>query len=104
MKRGIRYSPVAGSRSVSMAAVSAVFMAEFQAMFAMYMKRVSMGYGSPAQALRITVCIIPWAAIGASHENALSILVGRPAASTSKSSGPRGKPSGGPGMGRPASI
>jgi hypothetical protein len=35
MMRGMTYSPVPSSTSVSMAIVWAVFMAEFQAMFAM---------------------------------------------------------------------
>ena len=41
--RGIVYSPVAGSLSVSMRIVSAVFIAEFQAMLAMNMNSVSIG-------------------------------------------------------------
>ena len=41
--RGIRYSPLAGSLAVSMAIVPAVSMAEFQAMFAMYMNSTSIG-------------------------------------------------------------
>ena len=56
--------------------VSAVFIAEFQATLAMYIKSVSIGYGSPFQALAMTMCIMPWAAIGASHENALSMRPG----------------------------
>ena len=47
-------------------------------MLAMYMNSVSIGYGSPFQALRINRCIRPCAAIGASHENALSMRAGRP--------------------------
>ncbi len=76
MMRGMRYSPVAGSLSVSMRMVSAVFIAEFHAMFAMYMNSVSIGYGSPFAALAITMCIMPCAAIGASQENALSMRTG----------------------------
>ena len=45
------------------------------------------------------MCIMPWAASGASQEKALSIRRGVPSASTSRSSGPCGKPSGGPGSG-----
>ena len=41
MMRGILYSPVAGSLSVSMSMVPAVFIDEFQLMFAMNMKSVS---------------------------------------------------------------
>jgi len=43
MIRGMRYPPVAGSLSVSIRIVSAVFIAEFQAMLAMYMNNVSIG-------------------------------------------------------------
>ncbi len=46
-------------------------------MLAMYMNSVSIGYGSPLWALVITRCIRPWAASGASQENALSIRGGR---------------------------
>ena len=49
--RGIRYSPVAGSLSVSMRRVSGMFIAEFHAMLAMYMNSVSILYGSPFQAI-----------------------------------------------------
>ena len=41
--RGILYSPVAGSLSVSRRIVSVVFIAEFHAMLAMYIKSVSIG-------------------------------------------------------------
>ena len=88
--RGIRYSPVAGSLSVSMRRVSGMFIAEFHAMLAMYMNSVSIGYGSPFQALRINRCISPCAAIGASHENALSMRTGLPSSPMIKSSGPSG--------------
>ena len=37
-------------------------------MLAMYMNSVSIGYGSPFQAFVMTMCIRPWAAIGASQE------------------------------------
>jgi hypothetical protein len=47
----------------------------------------------------MTMCITPWALSGDSHENALSMRCGVPSASTSRSSGPVGKPSGGPGSG-----
>ena len=40
---GIRYSPVAGSLSVSMPIVPAVFIAEFQLMLAMNMNSRSIG-------------------------------------------------------------
>ena len=79
-------------------------MAEFQAMFVMYMKSVSIGYGSPLWAFVITRCSMPWAASGASQENALSIRRGVPSVSTRRSSGPVGKPSGGPGNGRPGTT
>ena len=82
-----------------MSMVPAAFIAEFQLMFAMNMNRVSIGYGSPFQALAMTECIMPCAAIGASQENALSMRIGVPSASTSRSSGPWVKPSGGPGIG-----
>ena len=49
----------------------------------------------------MTMCIRPWADIGASHENALSMRIGRPSSSSSKSSGPVTKPSGAPASGRP---
>ena len=75
-------------------------MAEFHAMLAMYMNSTSMGYGSPRQALPITMCISPCADRGASHENALSIRMAVPSSSTSRSSGPWGKPKCGPGSGR----
>ena len=58
-----------------------------------------MGYGSPAHALAITMCIMPWEASGASQENALSMRSGVPAPSTSRSSGPCTKPSGMPSSG-----
>ena len=45
-----------------------MFIEEFQLMFAMYMNSTSTGYGSPFAALVMTICISPWAAIGASHE------------------------------------
>ena len=102
--RGILYSPVAASLSVSISTVSAGFMAEFQLMFAMYRNKVSMGYGSPLQALWMTICIMPWAASGASHENALSMRPGVPSASIIRSSGPAGKPSGGPASGVPGAT
>ena len=49
--RGILYSPVSGSLSVSMRSVSGMFIAEFHAMLAMYMNSVSILYGSPFQAI-----------------------------------------------------
>jgi len=56
----------------------AVFIAEFHAMLAMYIKRVSIEYGFAFQALAMTICIMPCAAIGASQEKALSMRKGRP--------------------------
>src|SRR5918996_723640 len=99
MMRGIRYSPLEGSLAVSISIVPAVFMAEFQAMFAMYMNRVSIGYGSPLWALVITRCNRPWAASGASQENALSMRKGRPSGSIKRSSGPGRKAGRGAGHG-----
>ena len=58
-----RYAP-ASSLSVSQRIVCAVFIAEFQLMLAMNISRVSIRCGSPAHALRMTVCIIPCAASG----------------------------------------
>ena len=40
----------------------------FQPMFAMNSISVSIGYGSASTAFRMTVCMSPWAASGASHE------------------------------------
>ena len=94
--RGILYSPVSSSLSVSISLVPLVFMDEFHDMFAMNIISVSTGYGSPRQAFEITMCIMPWAATGNSQLNALSMRSGSPSSSTSKSSGPVGKPSGGP--------
>ena len=63
----MRYSPLS-SLSVSQRMVSAVFIAEFQLMLAMNRNSMSIVYGSPAQALRITVCIMPCTASGYAHE------------------------------------
>ena len=41
--RGMRYSPLAGSLAVSISSVPPTFMAEFQAMLAMYRNSVSIG-------------------------------------------------------------
>ncbi len=71
-------------------------MAEFQAMLAMYMNSTSIGYGSPAWAFEITMCIMPWAERGASQLNALSIRIGWPWSSSARSSGENGKPRCGP--------
>jgi hypothetical protein len=90
MIRGIRYSPLTGSLSASIRIVSAVFIAEFQAMLVIYMKSVSIGYGSPFHAFWMTMCIMPCAAIGASQEKALSMRKGRPSASRIRSSGDNG--------------
>ena len=57
-------------------------------MFAMYMNSVSIWYGSPAQALVMTMCIMPCAASGASQVNALSMRIGVPSSSSSRSCGP----------------
>ena len=43
-------------------------MLEFQPMFAMNRISVSIVYGSPFTALLMTMCIMPWLAIGASQE------------------------------------
>ena len=59
----MRYSPLA-SLSVSHCWVSAVFMAEFQLMLAMNRNSTSTGFGSAAQALRMTVCSMPCTASG----------------------------------------
>ena len=77
--------------AVSTRQVSPGFIALFQAMLAMNMNKVSMGYGSSAPALPIAMCIIPCRPSGASQEKALSMRSGSPAASTSRSSGPCGK-------------
>ena len=90
MMRGMRYSPLPGSRSVNHCSVCVVCIAEFQAMLAMNSSSVSIGYGSPAQALRITVCSMPWIASGYCQLKAWSMRRGRPCASTSRSCGARG--------------
>ena len=90
MIRGMRYSPVAGFLSVSIRIVSAAFIAEFHAMLDMYIKSVSIGYGSPCHAFWMTMCIMPCAAIGASQEKALSMRKGRPSVSRIRSSGDSG--------------
>src|SRR6056297_2659625 len=96
---GIAYSPVASSFAVNWRSTAGTFIDEFQLMLAMYMNRTSTGYGSPLAALLMTICISPWAAMGASHEYALSMRCGVPSASTSRSSGDVVKPSGGPPIG-----
>ncbi len=60
---GMRYSPLA-SLSVSQCMVWPVFIAEFQLMLAMNRNSTSIGAGSCAQALRITVCSMPCTASG----------------------------------------
>ncbi len=60
---GMRYSPSA-PLSVSHCMVCAVFIAEFQLMLAMNRNNRSTGFGSAAQALRITVCSMPCTARG----------------------------------------
>ena len=77
---GILYAP-SSFCAHSMSRVPPVFIAEFHAMFAMNSSSVSIGYGSPATALAITMCIMPCAAIGDSHEYALSMRSGPPSAS-----------------------
>ena len=57
-RKGSLYSP-SSPRAVSISRTPAVFMLEFQAMLAMNSSSVSMGYGSPATALLITMCIMP---------------------------------------------
>ena len=96
--KGMRYSPLS-SLSLSMRRTSSTFMVEFHAMLAMKMRSVSIGYGSPRQALVMTLCIIPCTASGYSHENALSMRTGRPSSSTKRSSGSAGQPSGAPSSG-----
>ena len=70
-------------------------MEEFQARFVMKSISVSIGYGSALAALAMTMCIMPCADNGASHENALSIRKGFPFLSMAKSAGVLGKPKGG---------
>ena len=62
--------------SFSIWRTSAVFIVEFHAMLAMKISSVSIGYGSPRQALVMTLCIMPCTASGYSHENALSMRTG----------------------------
>ena len=64
-----------------------------------YINNKSILYGSPAQALLITMCIKPCAERGCSQLKALSILVGFPSLSISRSLGDVGKPSGIPSNG-----
>ena len=68
-------------------------------MLAMKMNRVSIGYGSPRQALVMTLCIRPCTDRGYSQEKALSMRTGPPSASTNRSSGLAGQPSGMPSSG-----
>ena len=98
IRNGILYSPFA-SRSLSILRTSTVFIDEFHAMLAMKIISVSMPYGSPRQALVITLCIMPCTASGYSQEKALSMRTGPPSASTNKSSGPAGQPSASPARG-----
>ena len=49
-------------------------------MLAMKISSVSMRYGSPRNALVITLCIRPCAESGCSHENAWSMRIGAPSA------------------------
>jgi len=89
------YSPSA-RLSFSILRTSDVFIVEFQAMLAMKIISVSIGYGSPRHAFVMTLCISPWADSGCSHENPLSMRTGSPSASTNRSSGLSGQPSGAP--------
>ena len=95
-RNGILYSPASGPsacRSFNIRRTSTVFIVEFHAMLAMKISNVSIGYGSPRQALVMTLCIIPCTASGYSHENALSIRTGVPSSLTNRSSGSAGQPS-----------
>jgi hypothetical protein len=71
---------------------SAVFIVEFHAMLAMKISSVSMRYGSPRQALVMTLCISPCTDSGYSHEKALSMRTGEPSSLTKRSSGSPASP------------
>ena len=68
-------------------------------MLAMKIISVSMRYGSPRQALVITLCIRPCTESGYSQENPLSMRTGAPSSSTNRSSGAPGQPSASPASG-----
>ena len=87
------------SLSVNFLIVSSVFMDEFHAIFAIYIKRTSILYGSPFQALLMTICIKPCADNGFSQLYALSILSGFSSSSVRRSSGDVGNPNGIPPIG-----
>ena len=98
-RNGILYSPsLVACRSASLRTAD-VFMVEFHAMLAMNRSSVSIGYGSPRQALVMTLCIRPCADSGCSQEKPLSMRTGSPCSSTKRSSGPSGQPSGAPSSG-----
>ena len=97
-KKGILYSP-SSPLSTNILRTSDVFIDEFHAMLAMKSNKVSIGYGSPRQALVMALCIMPWTDNGYSHENALSKRTGLPSSSTNKSSGSAGQPNGMPSSG-----
>ena len=73
----------------------------FHAMLAMKISSVSSLYGSPRQALVMTLCIRPCTDSGYSQENALSMRTGVPSLSTNRSSGSAGQPSARPSSGLP---
>ena len=97
---GILYSP-SSFLSTSISRTRPVFIDEFQAMLAMNSISVSIGYGSPRQALVIALCIRPCTDSGYSQEKPLSRRTGPPSSSTNRSSGEAGKPSGMPSSGAP---
>ncbi len=98
-RNGILYCP-SSPLSLSILRTSLVFIVEFHAMLAMKMSKVSIGYGSPRQALVMTLCISPCTDSGYSHENALSMRTGLPSSFTNRSSGSAGQPSAMPSSGR----
>ena len=98
--KGILYSPLALSLSLSILRTSTVFMVEFQAMLAMKIISVSILYGSPRQALVMALCIRPCTDSGYSQEKPLSSRTGPPFSSTNRSSGSAGQPSAMPSSGR----
>ena len=91
--------PVLVVLSFSILRTSAVFMVEFHAMLAMKISSVSMRYGSPRQALVMTLCISPCTDSGYSQEKALSMRTGLPSSLTNRSSGSAGQPSAMPSSG-----
>ncbi len=96
--KGILYSPFS-SLSLSILRTSTVFIVEFHAMLAMKISSVSILYGSPRQALVMTLCIRPCTDSGYSQEKPLSMRTGLPSSSTNRSSGSAGQPSAMPSSG-----